>query len=132
MPRIQILFCSGVCLLICSSAAAQSLPKNPTTKQIANYQVYQQKKWNYDQLPKRSIQYRSDPRYIPLSDKRVSSSRLNLSPVKTPEVKKNFSGQYFPLHNQSKLYLQDSRFLKYMWPHQYKEQSFQSNLSHSL
>jgi hypothetical protein len=133
MPRSQLLICSGVCFLICSFTTAQSLPKkNASIQQVVSYQVYQQKQWNYNQLPKKSIQYRLDPKYIPLSDKKNSSAKLNLSPVKAPDVKKNFSEPYLPLQNNSKFYQQNSRFLKYMWPNQNREQSFLNNLGHSL
>ena len=132
MPRIKSILCSGVGLLICSAAVAQSLPKNHTAQQVVSYREYQQKQWNYNQLPKKSIQYISDPKYIPITDSRISSSKLNLPQVIAPVIKKNFSEPFLHSRNISKPYLQSSRFLKYMWPNQGREQSFENMLSHSL
>ena len=94
--------------------------------------MYQQKKWNYDQLHKKSIQYRSDPKYIPRDDRGALTTNFNMTPVKIPEVKKSFLESYVPLHNNSKSHLQNSRFLKYMWPNRVREQSFLNNFEHSL
>jgi len=133
MPRIKTFLCSGMSILYITALTAQvALPKNKTLSNVVGYQIHQQKQWSYNQLPKNSIQYRSDPKYIPLTDRRISSTKLSLSPVKAPEVKKSFSESYLPLQNNSKFYLQNSRFLKYMWPNQSKEQSFLNNLGHSL
>src|SRR5512138_602054 len=129
MPRIQTLICSVICFVICSVTTAQSLHKNPTIQQVVSYHVYQQKKWNYDQLPKKSIQYRSDPKYIQLTDRKVLSTKLNISTVKIPEVKKSFSGSYILLHNNSKSYLQNSRFLKYQCRSQKLIEAHQMDLS---
>ena len=132
MPRIQTIICSGVCFLLYSAATAQSLPKNPTIQQVVSYQVYQQKKWNYDQLNKKSIQYRADPKYIPLADRRSLSIKPNISAVKIPEVKKSFPGSNLLLHNNYKSYLETSRFLKYFWPNHRLKQSYLNDLEHSL
>lgn len=115
MPRIQTFICSGVCFLICSITIAQSLPKNPTIQQVVGYHQYQQKQWNYNQLPKNSVQYKSDPKYIPLVDRRIYAPKLNINPVAIPEIKKSFLVPSSSLNISSKSYLQSSQFLKYMW-----------------
>ena len=113
MLRIQTLTCGGICLMICFVTTAQSLPKNPTVQQVISNHVYQQKLWNYNQLPKRSIQYISHPKYTQLTYQKSSSTKLNITSVTTPEVKKNFSTPApRPISNK---YLQNSRFLRYMW-----------------
>lgn len=120
MPRIQTIICSGVCILISSFATAQLSPpgKNATIQQVVGYQLYQQKKWNHNQLPKNSLQYWSDSKYISLNDRKNSPMKLNITPVATPEIKKSFSLPGSSLYSISRSYLQNSRFLKYMWSDQ--------------
>ena len=128
MPRSKTILCSGVCFIYFTALTAQSVPKNKTPINVVDYQLNQQKQWNYNQLPKNSIQFRSDPKYIPLVDKKNSTTRLHLYPIATPEVKKSFFVATSASHNNSKSYLQSSRFLKYEW----QRQSLQTRLGHSL
>ena len=119
MPRIKTILCSGICLLCITAITAQALPpKNKPQIDLVGYQLHQQKQWNYNQLPKNSIQYRSDPKYIPLVDKKTSTTRLHLNPVVSPEIKKSFSGSSPSLNIGSRSYLESSRFLKYEWQKQ--------------
>lgn len=107
MPRIQTLICSGICFVICSVTTAQSLPKkNASINQVVSYQLYQQKKWNYNQLPKNSIQYKSDPKYIQLRNRNVLTTELHLSSVATPDIKKSFSISSQPSRVPLSTYLQ--------------------------
>lgn len=112
MPLTKILVCSGVCFISVTAITAQSVPKNKTLTNVVGYQVHLQKQWSYNQLPKNSIQYRSDPKYIPVRDKKVSTAELHLYPIATPEVKKSFSVPSSALYN-GRSYLQSSQFLKY-------------------
>ena len=91
MPGIKTLFCSSICFIYVTALTAQSVPKNKTPTNVVAYQVRQQKQWSYNQLPKNSIQYRSDSKYIPLRDNNVSSSVLSSFPFATPVIKKSFS-----------------------------------------
>lgn len=59
MPRIQHLICSGFCLMNIT-AFSQSLPKNPTSQQIAGYQLHQQQQWINSQQPKNSVLYKNN------------------------------------------------------------------------
>ena len=115
MPRIKTILCSGICFIYFTALTAQSIPKSKTPVNVLGYQLHQQKQWNYNQLPKNSIQYRSDPKYIPLVDKKTSNIGLHLYPVATPEVEKSFSAASSATHINSRSYLQSSRFLKYEW-----------------
>jgi hypothetical protein len=128
MPRIKTILCSGICLIYVTAITGQVTQKNKPASNFVSYQVHQQKQWNYNQLPKNSIQYRSDPKYIPLVDKKTSTTRLHLYPIATPEVKKSFFVATSASHNNSRSYLQSSRFLKYEW----QRQSLQNRLGHSL
>jgi len=119
MPRIKKILCSGICLLCITAITAQALPpKNKPQVDLVGYQLHQQKQWNYNQLPKNSIQYRSGPKYIPLVDKKTSTARLHLNPIVSPEIKKSFSGSSSSLNIGSRSYLESSRFLKYEWQKQ--------------
>ncbi|HJS53299.1 MAG TPA: hypothetical protein VJ765_02110 [Chitinophagaceae bacterium] len=119
MPRIKRILCSGICFLYFTALSAQvAPPKNKTPANVLAYQQYQQKQWNYNQLPKNSIQYTSDRRYIPFPDKKVSTSVLHLYPIAIPEVKKSFSVASSAAYSSSKSYLQSSRFMKYEWQKQ--------------
>lgn len=119
MPRNKTILCSGICLLCITAITAQALPpKNKPQVNLVGYQLRQQKQWNYNQFPKNSIQYRSDPKYIPLVDKKTSTARLHLNPVVSPEIKKSFSGSSSSLNIGSGSYLESSRFLKYEWQKQ--------------
>ena len=116
MPRIKTILCSGICLLYITAITAQALPpKNKPQFDLVGYQLRQQKQWNYNQLPKNSIQYRSDPKYIPLVDKKTSTTRLHLNPIANPEIQNNFSGSSSSLNPGLKSYLQSSQFLKFEW-----------------
>ena len=118
MPRSKTILCSGVCFIYFTALTAQSVPKNKTPINVVDYQLNQQKQWNYNQLPKNSIQYRSDPKYIPLVDKKTSTTRLHLNPIANPEIQNNFSGSSSSLNPGLKSYLESSRFLKYEWQKQ--------------
>ena len=115
MPRIKTILCSGICLIYVTAITGQVTQKNKPASNFVSYQVHQQKKWSYNQLPKNSIQYRSDPKYIPLVDKKTSTTRLHLYPIATPEVKKSFFVSTSASNTNSRSYLQSSRFLKYEW-----------------
>ena len=129
MPRIKTILCSGISILYFTALTAQvALPKNKTFSSVAGYQLHQQKQWNYNQLPKNSIQYISDPNYIPLGDKKTSTTGLHLYPIATPEVKKSFSVTSAASHINSRSYLQNSRFLKYEW----QTHPLQNRPGHSL
>ena len=118
MPRIKSILCSGICILYITALAAQPAPKNKSLSNVVGYQLYQQKQWNYNQLPKNSIQFKSDPKYIPLIDKKKSAMEFHLYPIKSPEVKKYFDTSSSSLYRGSNSYLQTSRFLKYQWQKQ--------------
>lgn len=118
MPRSKTILCSGICFLYFTALTGQITQKNKTVSNFAGYQIHQQKQWNYNQLPKNSIQYRSDPKYIPLVDKKTSTAGLHLYPIATPEVKKSFFVATSASHTNSRSYLQSSRFLKYEWQKQ--------------
>ena len=118
MPRIKTILCSGICLIYVTAITGQVTQKNKPASNFVSYQVHQQKKWSYNQLPKNSIQYRSDPKYIPLVDKKTSTTRLHLNPIVSPEIKKSFSGSSSSLNIGSRSYLESSRFLKYEWQEQ--------------
>lgn len=119
MPRIKTILCSGICLLYVTAITAQAPPpKNINISKVVSYQLYQQKQWSYNQLPKNSIQYRSDPKYVPLRGNKVSPTGLHLNPIASPEIKRSFSGSSLYLNTGSKSYLQSSRFLKYEWQKQ--------------
>jgi len=128
MPRIKTILCSGICLIYVTAITGQIAQKNKPASNFVGYQVHQQEQWNYNQLPKNSIQYRSDPKYIPLVDKKTSTTRLHLYPIATPEVKKSFFVSTSASNTNSRSYLQSSRFLKYEW----QRQSLQTRLGHSL
>ena len=115
MPRIKTILCSGICLIYVTAITGQIAQKNKPASNFVGYQVHQQEQWNYNQLPKNSIQYRSDPKYIPLVDKKTSTTRLHLYPIATPEVKKSFFVSTSASNTNSRSYLQSSRFLKYEW-----------------
>jgi len=119
MPLTKILVCSGIGILYITALTAQvAPPKNKTLSNVVGYQLYLQKQWNYNQLPKNSIQYRSDPKYIPLRDNKISTTVLHLYPITSPEVKNSFSTSmsHLPIHSGS--YLQSSPILSYQWePH---------------
>jgi len=119
MPRIKTILRSGICLLCITAITAQALPpKNKPQVNLVGYQLHQQKQWNYNQFPKKSIQCRSDPKYIPLVNKKTSTTRLHLNPIVSPEIQKNFSGSSSSLNIGSRSYLESSRFLKYEWQKQ--------------
>jgi hypothetical protein len=57
MPRKQLLFCSGFCLMNIT-ALSQALPKHPTSQQVMGYQVHQQQIWIENQQPTNSVLYK--------------------------------------------------------------------------
>jgi hypothetical protein len=129
MPRIKTILCSGISILYFTALTAQvALPKNKTLSNVVGYQIHQQKQWNYNQLPKNSIQYISDPKYIPSRNHQVLTAGLHFYPIATPEVKKSFFVSSPALYNNGKSYLQSSRFLKYEW----QTHPLQNRLGHSL
>ena len=129
MPRIKTILCSGIGILYVTALIAQvAPPKYKTFSNVVEYQIHQQKQWNYNQLSKNSIQYRSDPKYIPFRDHKVLGAGSHSYPLATPEVKKSFLVSSPALNNNGKSYLQSSRFLKYEW----QRQPLQNRLGHSL
>ena len=129
MPLKKTLICSGIGILYVTALTAQvAPPKNKSLSNVVGYQLYLQKQWNYSQLPKNSIQYRSDPKYIPLRDHKVSTTGLHLYPIESPEIKRSFSVSSPHLQKISKSYLQSSRFLSYEWQKQGRWRTFQKNL----
>jgi hypothetical protein len=78
MPRIKTILCSGICFFYITALPAQVLPpKNKTISNVVGYQVYQQKLWSMKQLPKNSVLYQYNSRYIFHHDSSpASSSRL--------------------------------------------------------
>lgn len=62
MPRI-ILVCSGIVLLNITNVSGQSLPKNPTPRQVVGFRMVEQQQWNSQQLPKNSVLYKTDRKY---------------------------------------------------------------------
>jgi hypothetical protein len=115
MPRIKQIFCSGICFLFVTALNAQVAAKNKSLSTVVAYQLYQQKQWNYHQLPKNSIQYKSDPKYITHTDKRTTTPLLHLNTVPTPLINKKFTSSPSYLENFSSSFLQKSRFLSYHW-----------------
>jgi hypothetical protein len=91
MPRIKTILCGGIGILYITALTAQSVPKNKTLTNVVGYQVHLQKQWSYNQLPKNSIQYRSDPKYIPFEGLKISTTKLNLHPIANPDIKKSSS-----------------------------------------
>lgn len=62
MPR-TILLCSGIFLLSTTNVSGQSLPKNPTPRQVVGYRTVEQQQWHSQQLPKNSVLYKTDRKY---------------------------------------------------------------------
>ena len=84
MPRIKIILCSGIRFFYITALTAQALPpKNKTLSNVVGYQVYQQKLWNLKQLPKNSVLYQYNSKYIFHHDL-LSNESLSLSPTNNP------------------------------------------------
>ena len=62
MPRIFLLW-GGVCLLSTTDVSGQSLPKNPIPQQVVGYRMFEQQRWNSQQLPKNPVLYKTDRKY---------------------------------------------------------------------
>jgi hypothetical protein len=93
MPRSFIL-CSGVLLLNTTCVSAQSLPKNPTPQQVVGYRMFEQQRWNSEQLPKNSVLYRTDRKYpgwhtLPFNFKKQKQQVLDLSSIRTVSLFNN-------------------------------------------
>ena len=77
MPRIKTILCSGIGILYITALTAQSVPKNKTLTNVVAYQVYQQKQWNMKHLPKNSVLYQYNSRYV-LQSSLLSNANLHL------------------------------------------------------
>ena len=92
MPRIKTILCSGICLLCITAITARALPpKNKTQANVVDYQLHQPEQWNYNHLPKKSIQFRSDSKYIAFSYKKNPAFSSHLDPIVTPDIQKSSS-----------------------------------------
>lgn len=113
MPRIKIFLCSGIFCVYITALNAQVAPKNKTVSNVVGYQIHQQKKWNYDQIPKNSILYKSDNKYSVYTVKKTVAPLLNLDLITIPVIKKKFSSTELKLKKNSNSYIQKSHFLRY-------------------
>jgi hypothetical protein len=121
MPRIQILICSGTCLLIYSVATAQLLPKkNSSIQQVISYHVYQQKLWSLKQFPKNSVLYQYNSThvfktYLPSTESSdLSGLNISFTPL-NPKTKPNphlSVSEKMPLNLQKTLYRYDSMYME--------------------
>ena len=113
MPRIKIFLCSGIFCLYLTALNAQVAPKNKTVSNVVGYQIYKQKQWNHNQLPKNSLLYKSDNRYSVYYANKTSTPLLNLGPITAPVIDKKFSRSDLKWRKNSKSYIQKSHFLSY-------------------
>ncbi|MEO6612732.1 MAG: hypothetical protein ABIT05_08640 [Chitinophagaceae bacterium] len=95
MPRMSIIFCSGVFLLSVTALPAQVLPKKPTMQQVVGYHQWQEQAWRNRQLPLNSVLYRNDQKNFNW-EKQWASSWQSSQPVITLR-------QYIPLNLANKL-----------------------------
>ena len=116
MPRIKTILCSGVCLFYFTALFSQvPPPKNKTLSNVVGYQVYQQKLWNIKQLPKNSVLYQYNSKYI---------YHYNVSPATTLHlVPLNISADHsliphLTAFERLQSNLQTSRFEYYKWQKQ--------------
>ncbi|MEP7373830.1 MAG: hypothetical protein ABI675_10605 [Chitinophagaceae bacterium] len=121
MPRTIFFICSGVCLLNTTFINSQSLPKNPTPRQVVGYRITEQQRWNAQQLPKNSVLYKTDRKYpgwqsLQFNFKKEKQPVIDLSslrsvPLPGDELINSFSSQQLPflkanLLHQKQLYSQ--------------------------
>lgn len=124
MPR-TILLCSGIFLLSTTNVSAQSLPKNPTPQQVVGYRMAEQQQWNSQQLPKKSVLYKTDRKYpgwqsLQFNFKKQKQPMIDLSSIRSvasPNNEMNSASQQLPflkanLLHQKQLYRQ---WLKESW-----------------
>jgi len=118
MSRINLIFYCCCCLLNAAVLTGQAPPKNKTLTNVVGYQLYQQKQWSENQLPKNSMQYKTNFKYqtprdltlvvpdlqlrqIPLPD--VNRNFLSASPTTLPGLNSNFSGNGVGYYKWQKL-----------------------------
>lgn len=119
MPLTKILVCSGIGILYITALTAQvAPPKNKTLSNVVGYQLYLQKQWNYNQLPKNSIQYKTDPKHTIQTKNKFPVVNVRIAPMAPPVIKDNFSEPLPVVPESLKSYLQSSRFLSYQWQKQ--------------
>jgi hypothetical protein len=111
----KILLYIGICQLCTIVLIAQAPPKNKTLTNVVGYQIYQQKQWLENQLPKNSMQYKTNFKYQSPNDYKVSAPDLQLSWVPLPDVNRNF----FTANSSSlpglKSYVSDNGISYYKW-----------------
>lgn len=113
MPRIKLIFYSGIFCFYFTALNAQVNPKNKTVSNVVGHQIHQQKQWSYDQLPKNSVLYKSDNRYPVYYGKETTMPLLIISSVEIPVINKIFSRPKTNFKENSNSYIQESRFLSY-------------------
>lgn len=118
MPRIKIILCSGIFCLYFTALTAQVAPKNRTLSNVVGYQIHQQKQWNFNQLPKNSVLYKSDYRYSVYTGKNKAMPLLKIDPAPKLAVSNNNSKQKMNFTNSSNSYIQTSRFLNFYYQKQ--------------
>ena len=118
MPRIKFILCSGIFCLFITALTAQVAPKNRTLGNVVGYQIHQQKQWNYNQLPKNSVLYKSDYRHSMYAEKNKSIPLLKIDPAPILAVSNNNSKQKMNFTNSSNSYIQTSRFLNFYYQKQ--------------
>ena len=105
MPR-TILLCSGIFLLSTTTISGQSLPKNPTPRQVVGYRMIEQQQWNSQQLPKNSVLYKTDRKYpgwqsLQFNFKKQKQPVIDLSSIRSvslpgDKLMKSSSSQQLP------------------------------------
>jgi hypothetical protein len=120
MPR-TILLCSGIFLLSTTNVSGQSLPKNPTPRQVVGYRMVEQQHWNSQQLPKNSVLYKTRQKYpgwqsLQFNFKKQKQPVIDLSSVRAvslpgDDLLKGSSSQQLPflkanLFHQKQLFSQ--------------------------
>ena len=88
MACIKILLCTGIYFLYTQSLIAQAPPKKKTVTNVVGYRQYQQQQWNKDQLPKNSVQYKTDMKYKTQIENKKPTPNLHLPQKPVPAVKK--------------------------------------------
>ena len=116
MPRSKTILCSGIGFLIVTALNSQVFPKNKSVQQVVGYQHYQQKLWNLHQLPKNSVLYQYNSKYI-FQHYTTQVSGLHLSPLKITLPENSY---HYSLNTLDRLQsnLQTSRFQYYKWQKQ--------------
>src|SRR3989442_13464622 len=88
MACIKILLCAGIYFLYTNSLIAQAPPKKKTVTNVVGYKQYEQQQWNKNQLPKNSVQYKTDIKYKPQQENKKQIPNLHLPQKPVPAVKK--------------------------------------------